>query len=98
MHPGKIKTRTKWRLTFDVTLRSSEPTQMGNVVGKVGRSDVKMRQNELNKDKDSNGGLQSVSPSTLRCIFLTKKEFTIKNNFQYKLKVLGSEVLLTKAL
>lgn len=27
-----------------------------------------------------------------------KKEFTIKNNFQHKQKVLGSEVLLTKAL
>lgn len=97
MHPGNIKPGTKWKISFDVTLQSSEPTEMRDVGGKVGWSDAKMRQNKLNKDKDSNGGLQSMSPSTLWCIFL-QKEFTVNYNSQHKLEILGSEVLLTKAL
>lgn len=34
--PWEIKPRTKWKLSFDVTLQSSEPTEMRDVGGKVG--------------------------------------------------------------
>lgn len=69
----------------DVSLK---PHRWGPSEGRLGESDVKKRQNKLNKDKDSNGGLQSVTPPTLWCVFL-QKEFTIKYIFWCRRMILG---------
>lgn len=63
--------------------------------GGLDESEVKKRQNKLNKDKDSNGGLESMTPSTLWCIFLQKR---VHNQISIPRQMQGSLVLRVYSL
>lgn len=61
-----------WCLMWPTVDLSLNPKRWKMSEGVLHVSEMKKRQNELNKEKDSYGGLQSMTPSTLRCVFLQR--------------------------
>lgn len=98
----EIKKRRILQLLFDLTFSRSEPKpkEMKDV-RVLCVSEMKKRQNKLNKEKDSYGGLQSMTPSTLWRVFLQRElkiDFVIhhlyiktKNISEHNLDILSIE-------